>query len=37
MPTTAIGSLPALLSQAGVFGDTPEMTPAAGLISRLKW
>ncbi len=32
MPTTSIGSLPALLSQTGVFSDTPGMTPSAGLI-----
>ncbi len=32
MPATSIGSLPALLSQTGVFSNTPGMTPAAGLI-----
>src|SRR6185437_7033339 len=32
MPTTSVGSLPALLSQTGVFSDTPSMTPMAGLI-----
>jgi len=35
MPNTSLGSLPALLSQTGVFSDTPSMTPAAGLISYL--
>jgi len=35
MPNTSLGSLPALLSQTGVFGDTPAMTPAAGLIPYL--
>lgn len=33
MPTTFNGSLPQLLSQTGVFGDTTGMTPANGLIS----
>jgi hypothetical protein len=33
MPTTSLGSLPALLSQAGVFNNTASMTPVAGLIS----
>ena len=32
MPNTSLGSLPALLSQTGVFSDTPTMAPAAGLI-----
>ncbi len=32
MPTTYNGALPALLSQTGVFSDTPSMTPAGGLI-----
>jgi uncharacterized repeat protein (TIGR03806 family) len=32
MPTEFGGSLPALLSQTGVFSDTPNMVPAAGLI-----
>ena len=32
MPTTFEGSLPPLLSQTGVFSNTPSMTPAAGLI-----
>jgi uncharacterized repeat protein (TIGR03806 family) len=32
MPTTSGGSLPALLSQTGVFSDTPDMTPDNGLI-----
>jgi uncharacterized repeat protein (TIGR03806 family) len=32
MPNSSVGSLPALLSQTGVFGDTPAMTPVAGLI-----
>ena len=35
MPNTSVGSLPALLSQTGVFGDTPSMTPVAGLIPYL--
>jgi uncharacterized repeat protein (TIGR03806 family) len=32
MPTTFAGSLPTLLSQTGVFSNTPSMTPAPGLI-----
>jgi uncharacterized repeat protein (TIGR03806 family) len=32
MPTTINGTLPALLSQVGVFSDTPAMTPTNGLI-----
>jgi uncharacterized repeat protein (TIGR03806 family) len=32
MPTTFNGSLPLLLSQTGVFSNTPSMTPAGGLI-----
>ena len=32
MPTTAIGSLPPLLSQTGVFANTPGMVPLPGLI-----
>jgi uncharacterized repeat protein (TIGR03806 family) len=32
MPTTYQGSLPLLLSQTGVFSNTPSMTPVAGLI-----
>ncbi len=32
MPATFNGSLPALLSQTGVFSNTPGMTPLAGLI-----
>jgi len=32
MPTTFEGSLPPLLSQTGVFSNTPSMTPTAGLI-----
>jgi len=32
MPSTIIGSLPPLLSQAGVFADTPNMIPISGLI-----
>ena len=32
MPTTFTGTLPTLLSQTGVFSNTPSMTPAAGLI-----
>jgi uncharacterized repeat protein (TIGR03806 family) len=32
MPTTSVGSLPPLLSQTGVFSDTPGLVPAAGLI-----
>ena len=32
MPTTFTGSLPLLLSETGVFSNTPAMTPAAGLI-----
>ncbi|HEY5232614.1 MAG TPA: FN3 associated domain-containing protein, partial [Verrucomicrobiae bacterium] len=32
MPTTFAGSLPPLLSEAGVFNNTPSMTPTAGLI-----
>ena len=32
MPTTFTGSLPPLLSQTGVFGDTSNRLPAAGLI-----
>jgi hypothetical protein len=32
MPTTFNGSLPPLLSQTGVFSNTPSMTPANGLI-----
>ena len=32
MPTTFNGTLPPLLSQTGVFSNTPSMTPAAGLI-----
>ena len=32
MPTTSVGSFPALLSQTGVFSNTPSMTPASGLI-----
>jgi uncharacterized repeat protein (TIGR03806 family) len=32
MPATSVGSFPALLSQTGVFSNTPGMTPAAGLI-----
>lgn len=35
MPNTSLGSMPALLSQTGVFGDTPGMTPVAGLIPYL--
>jgi uncharacterized repeat protein (TIGR03806 family) len=33
MPTTFNGSLPLLLSQTGVFGNTTNMTPVSGLIS----
>jgi regulation of enolase protein 1 (concanavalin A-like superfamily) len=32
MPTTSLGSLPALLSQTGVFTNTPNMGAASGLI-----
>jgi uncharacterized repeat protein (TIGR03806 family) len=32
MPTTFNGSLPPLLSETGVFSNTPSMTPANGLI-----
>ncbi|MEI9863857.1 MAG: Ig-like domain-containing protein [Limisphaerales bacterium] len=32
MPTTSSGSLPALLSGTGAFGNTPNRTPAGGLI-----
>jgi uncharacterized repeat protein (TIGR03806 family) len=32
MPQTFNGTLPTLLSQAGVFANTPNMTPANGLI-----
>ena len=32
MPTTFAGSLPLLLSATGVFSNTPNMVPAAGLI-----
>jgi uncharacterized repeat protein (TIGR03806 family) len=32
MPTTFNGSLPPLLSQTGVFSNTPSMTPTNGLI-----
>ncbi len=32
MPNTYVGSLPALLSQTGVFADTAGMSPATGLI-----
>ncbi len=32
MPTTFNGSLPLLLSQTGVFSNTPSMTPVGGLI-----
>jgi len=32
MPTTSVGSFPALLSQTGVFSNTPSMTPSSGLI-----
>ena len=32
MPTTFNGTLPPLLSQTGVFSNTPSMTPANGLI-----
>jgi regulation of enolase protein 1 (concanavalin A-like superfamily) len=32
MPTTSVGSFPALLSQTGVFSNTPSMTPVSGLI-----
>jgi uncharacterized repeat protein (TIGR03806 family) len=32
MPTTFNGALPALLSQTGVFSNTPSMTPTNGLI-----
>ena len=32
MPTTFTGSLPPLLSQTGVFGDTSDMLPTNGLI-----
>jgi uncharacterized repeat protein (TIGR03806 family) len=32
MPTTYGGSLPALLSQTGVFSNTPSMTPVSALI-----
>ena len=35
MPNTSVGSLPALLSQTGVFTDTPTMTPIGGLIPYL--
>jgi uncharacterized repeat protein (TIGR03806 family) len=32
MPTTYNGTLPPLLSETGVFSDTPSRTPASGLI-----
>ncbi len=32
MPTTFLGSLPSLLSQTGIFSNTPAMTPSGGLI-----
>ncbi len=32
MPSTYYGALPALLSQTGVFTNTPDMSPAGGLI-----
>ncbi len=32
MPTTFNGALPALLSEVGIFSDTPSMTPVSGLI-----
>jgi uncharacterized repeat protein (TIGR03806 family) len=32
MPTTYNGALPPLLSETGVFSDTPSRTPASGLI-----
>jgi len=32
MPAEFAGAMPTLLSQTGVFSDTPNMTPAAGLI-----
>jgi mono/diheme cytochrome c family protein len=32
MPATSLGSLPALLSQTGVFTNTPSMSAASGLI-----
>jgi len=35
MPTTFNGSLPLLLSQTGAFSNTPNMTPASGLIPYL--
>ncbi len=33
LPTTGSGTLPRLLSETGIFSDTPGMTPASGLIS----
>jgi uncharacterized repeat protein (TIGR03806 family) len=32
LPTTAAGSMPALLSQVGIFSNTPGMTPVTALI-----
>jgi len=32
MPTTFNGTLPALISQTGIFSNTPAMTPVSGLI-----
>jgi len=32
MPTTFNGTMPALVSQTGIFSDTPSMTPVGGLI-----